>query len=246
MRLCSVLMSSIYKHILEARKLNKKLLAVLLDPDKTSVEIIGQTIQRINNSEVDMILIGGSEVEKNRTDEVISVLRPLTKLPLILFPGHPDQLSDQADGLLFLSLLSGRNPEYLVEKQLEAVPFIESAHLEVIPTAYILIENGSPSSVERISKTTPIGRDRTDLISQTAKAGEYLGMKLVYLEAGSGARQRVPDKVIKAVRERISIPLIVGGGIRSRQEMDQVFKAGADMVVVGTALEKDPEFLSAL
>ncbi len=239
-------MKSIYQHILEARSRNNKLLAVLLDPDKLDPDKTAILAKKINRSAANLVLIGGSEVEKNKTERIIDRIQTQTELPIVLFPGHPDQVCPKADGLFFLSLLSGRNPDYLIEKHIEAVPMIESSNLEVIPTGYILIENGRPSSVERVSRTSPIPRDDVELICRTAKAGELLGMKLIYLEAGSGALHPVPDDVIASVRKRISIPIVVGGGIRSGSEMRQAFMAGADMVVIGTAIEEDAEFLSRI
>jgi putative glycerol-1-phosphate prenyltransferase len=163
-------------------------------------------------------------------------------LPILLFPGNPEQISEQAHGILFLQLLSGRNPEYLIEHQVNAVPILEKTQLEVISTGYILIESGSETAVEKVSQTKPLSRYNFDYAAQTAKAGEFIGNKLIYLEAGSGAQKAVPLGMITAVAQRISVPLIVGGGIRSRQAIEEAFTAGADLVVIGTAFESDPTF----
>ncbi|PKP18129.1 MAG: geranylgeranylglyceryl/heptaprenylglyceryl phosphate synthase, partial [Bacteroidetes bacterium HGW-Bacteroidetes-23] len=161
-----------------------------------------------------------------------------------LFPGNPSQISTFADGILFLSLLSGRNPDYLIEHHVNAVSLLKNTSLEIISTGYILIESGSETAVERISKTKPLDRNNVEYVCQTAKAGEYLGNKLIYLEAGSGAKLAVPLEMIKAVSQEISIPLIVGGGIRSQKAIQDAFDAGADLVVIGTAFENDTNFFN--
>ena len=163
----------------------------------------------------------------------------------MLFPGNPSQISAAADGILFLMLLSGRNPDYLVEYQIQSVPLIEKTNLEIISTGYILIESGSETAVERVSKTKPMPRNNIDYVAQTAKAGEFIGNKLIYLEAGSGAQNAVPLEMIKCVAEKIAIPLIVGGGIRSKNEIEEAFECGADLVVIGTAFENDTNFFSS-
>jgi phosphoglycerol geranylgeranyltransferase len=163
----------------------------------------------------------------------------------LLFPGNPSQISAEADGILFLQLLSGRNPDYLIEHQIEAVPILEKTSLEIISTGYILVESGSETAVERVSKTKPLDRNNIDYVAQTAKAGEYIGNKLIYLEAGSGAKNAIPLEMISAVSKRISIPLIVGGGIRSKKAIDDAFLSGADMVVIGTAFENNPDFFNS-
>ena len=239
-------MNSVLDQIVKANKTGKKMLSVLIDPDKVHDDRLTALITTVNSSKVDMLLIGGSDVKPKRTDQVLEMISPITDLPLILFPGSANQISERADGILFLSLISGRNPNYLIEEHIEAVPLLESAGLEIIPTAYILIENGKPSSVERVSGTKPMRRDQVDLISKTAKAGEYLGMKLIYLEAGSGALDPIPVEIISRVRLRVSVPIIVGGGLRSKNDIQQAFNAGADMVVIGTAIENNPSFLSEL
>ena len=163
-------------------------------------------------------------------------------IPIILFPGNLNQISNEAEGILFLQLLSGRNPDYLINFQVEAVPYLEKTSLEIISTGYILIESGNETSVALISKTKPLSITQPDYIAQTAKAGEMIGNKLIYLEAGSGAKNAIPLEIIRKVSNRISIPLIIGGGIRSKKQIDDVFSAGADIVVIGTAFENDINF----
>lgn len=235
-------MKNLYHDIQIAKVQQQKLLAILLDPDKVSVAVIGKLAEKINQSPASHILVGGSSFEGNHLNELLKVLKSQTNLPILLFPGNPSQISPEAHGILFLQLLSGRNPEYLIEHQVNAVPVLEQTQLEILSTGYILIESGHETAVERVSQTKPINRDQIDYVAQTAKAGEFVGNKLVYLEAGSGAQQAVPLEMITAVAERISIPLIVGGGIRSRKAIEAAFTAGADVVVIGTAFENDPNF----
>ncbi len=232
----------IYQEILKSKQQNQKLLAVLLDPDKLLVEAIAVLVLKINQSSATHILVGGSSFNGNHLDELMAELKQKINLPILLFPGNPTQISAEADGILFLQLLSGRNPDYLVEHQIEAVPFLEKTNLEIISTGYILIESGSETAVERVSKTKPLARHDFDYVAQTAKAGELIGNKLIYLEAGSGAQKNVPMEMVSTVAKRITVPLIVGGGIRSKAGIEAAFEAGADMVVIGTAFENDINF----
>jgi putative glycerol-1-phosphate prenyltransferase len=235
-------MIDIYKKILEAKSRKQKLLAILLDPDKLDLNSISSVISKINQSTATHILVGGSSYEGDHLNELIIAIKSKTSLPILLFPGHSSQISAEADGVLFLQLLSGRNPVYLIEQQIEAVPILEKTNLEIISSGYILIESGGETAVERVSKTKPLSRNNPEYIAQTAKAGELIGNKLIYLEAGSGAINAVPLEVVKTVSTRISIPLIVGGGIRSKKQIDEAFANGADMVVIGTAFENDINF----
>jgi putative glycerol-1-phosphate prenyltransferase len=235
-------MIDIYKKILEAKSGKQKLLAILLDPDKLDINSIGSVILKINQSPATHILVGGSSFEGTHLDEIIISLKNNTHLPILLFPGNPSQISAKADGILYLMLLSGRNPDFLVEHQINSVPILEKSNLEILSTGYILIESGGETAVERVSKTKPLNRNNIDYVAQTAKAGELIGNKLIYLEAGSGAKIAVPLEMISKVANRITIPLIVGGGIRSKKAIDDAFKAGAAMVVIGTAFENDDNF----
>ncbi|MEX0596303.1 MAG: geranylgeranylglyceryl/heptaprenylglyceryl phosphate synthase [Candidatus Paceibacterota bacterium] len=234
--------NNIYQEMCLAKSNKQRLIAILIDPDDVDVESLNKLIPQIINSPATHILVGGSLVESNHIDEIILGLKSKLKLPILLFPGHPSQISIHADGILFLSLLSGRNPDYLAEHQVNAVPYLSKSNLEIIPTAYLLIESGAETAVERISKTRPLDRNNTNYVAQTALAGQYLGHQLVYLEAGSGAELAVPLTMIKKVSKAIAIPLIVGGGIRTQKGIDEAFEAGADLVVIGTAFENDPHF----
>jgi putative glycerol-1-phosphate prenyltransferase len=236
----------IYQNLLLAKKQGRKLLAILLDPDKISLSKLSDTLAKINSSTVDYIFVGGSTVEKGVTDELVYRLKKETRIPVILFPGHYSQITSHADAILFLSLISGRNPEYLISQQVKAVPMIKRSGLEVIPTGYILIDGGKESSVQKISETEPIKPLDLEEITHTACAGMYMGKKIIYLEAGSGALAPVSASIIKSVKENISIPLIVGGGIRSENEMRRAFENGADLVVIGTAFEENNNLLNKI
>jgi phosphoglycerol geranylgeranyltransferase len=235
-------MRDLYQEILNAQHQKQKLLAILLDPDKLTVASITNLVSKINLSPATHILVGGSSFEGSHLEELILLLKQNSHLPIFLFPGNSTQISSVADGILFLQLLSGRNSEYLVEQQIKAVPILEKTNLQIISTGYILIESGSETAVERVSQTKPLDRNNFDYAAQTAKAGEYIGNKLIYLEAGSGAQKAVPLEMITTVAKRISVPLIVGGGIRSKYEIEEAFNAGAAMVVIGTAFENDLNF----
>jgi putative glycerol-1-phosphate prenyltransferase len=237
-------MKNIYKDILKGKSENKKLLAILLDPDKIVWENLSVLISKINHSPATHIFIGGSLVEKNIIDDLILKIRQNCDLPIVLFPGNPSQISDKANAILFLSLISGRNPDYLIGHQVNSVPILKKTNLEIISTGYILIESGNETAVERVSKTKPLDRNNIDYIIQTAQAGQMLGNKLIYLEAGSGAKQAVSLEMIKKVAQNIEIPLVVGGGIVDLQQIKDSYTAGADLVVIGTAFENDMNFFN--
>ena len=237
-------MTQIYKDILKSKIKNQKLLAILLDPDKIDLNNVEVLVDKINQSVATHIFIGGSIVENNILDELIVKIKEKCSLPIVLFPGNPSQISDQANAVLFLSLISGRNPDFLIEHQVKAVPMLKQTDLEIISTGYILIESGKETAVEIVSKTKPIDRNDFDLVLATAQAGEMLGHKLIYLEAGSGAKQAVPPEMIKKVAQNIEVPLIVGGGIVDLNGIQKAFDAGADLVVIGTAFENNMNFFN--
>ncbi|QXP60935.1 geranylgeranylglyceryl/heptaprenylglyceryl phosphate synthase [Olleya sp. HaHaR_3_96] len=237
---------TVYNDILSAKAAKKRLLAILIDPDKFDVNLISQFVNKISESIITHIFVGGSTVEVEVTQKLVSALKPLTKLPIVLFPGDVTQISKDADAILFLSLISGRNPKYLIEKQIEAVSILKQTNLEVIPTGYILIENGKKTAVQRVTNTLPIPTALQSLVADTAKAGELLGKKLIYLEAGSGALFPVPLDMISFVNQDLKIPLIVGGGIRTIQQLGDAYMAGADLVVIGTAFENNIDFFNEL
>jgi phosphoglycerol geranylgeranyltransferase len=238
-------MKTIYLEILNSKKKGEKLLAILIDPDKIQLGQLDNLIEKINQSPATHVFVGGSLVETNLIDVIIKQIKQVCNLPILLFPGSPSQISKYADGILFLNLISGRNPDYLIEHQVNAVPILEKTNLEVISTGYILIENGKQTAVERVSQTKPLKRNNIDYVCQTAKAGEYMGNKLIYLEAGSGAEKAIPLVMIKEVSKKITIPLIVGGGITTKVGIQNAFSSGADLVVIGTAFENDINFFEA-
>lgn len=237
-------MTNIYSNILQSKAKNEKLLAILLDPDKIELNTLDLLIEKISQSPATHIFIGGSLVENNILDELVILLKKQLDLPIILFPGNPSQISSLADGILFLSLISGRNPDFLIEHQVKSAPILKKTQLEIISTGYILIESGTKTAVERVSKTNPLDRNNPDLALATAQAGEMLGNKLIYLEAGSGAKQAVPLEMIKKVAQNIKIPLLVGGGIIDLQGIQKAYDSGADLVVIGTAFENDVDFFN--
>ena len=239
-------MKAIYSHIANRSARGEKLLAVLIDPDKMQLPSVAAFIRKVNCSSVTHIFVGGSWVEDGKTEAVVAEIKKYTILPVILFPGGANQITPLADGLLFLSLLSGRNPEYLIGQQLKAVPKLKNIPIEVIPTGYILIDGGTETSTQKVSQTGPLPPSDAETIVNTSLAGQYLGMQLIYLEAGSGAKTPVPCEVIKKVAESISIPLVVGGGIRSVDALENAYNAGAAMVVIGTAFENDADFFNKI
>lgn len=227
---------SYLEEIQQAAYENRKLLAILIDPDKFDEKNASQFIQKLPKN-VTHIFVGGSTVEEGRTCEVVKAIKNLCGLPIILFPGDHSQISSHADALLFLSLISGRNPEFLIEQQVRSVEKIRNTNLEIIPTGYILIDGGRETSVQKVSNTIPLAQNDIQQIVNTALAGQYSGKKLIYLEAGSGARFPVSSEIIKAVKKVLKIPVIVGGGIRNTQQLQSAYESGADLVVIGTAFE---------
>ncbi|MDT0691909.1 geranylgeranylglyceryl/heptaprenylglyceryl phosphate synthase [Salegentibacter sp. F188] len=231
-------MTSIYSEILASASLGEKLLCVLVDPEKFENDKAEAFLKRMPQN-ANYLLVGGSTATSQQTEETVKALKQHSALPVILFPGSHEQITEEADGILFLSLLSGRNPEYLIGQQIKSVSWLRDSALEILPTAYILIDGGKESAVQRVSKTEPIAQSEIKLISETALAGEFSGKKLVYLEAGSGAKNVVGSRIISEVKKNVSIPVIVGGGIRSTVQLQKVYDAGADIVVIGTAFEDD-------
>lgn len=225
---------------------SKKQIAVLVDPDKTDAKKLVKTIQAAELAKVDFYLVGGSLLLKNNLDEIIAVIKKNSKKKVYLFPGNPSQISDKADGILLLSLISGRNAELLIGNHVLAAPMLKQLKLNIISTGYILVESGTQTTVSYISNTTPIPANKPEIAACTALAGEQLGLKIIYLEAGSGAQNAVSSETINTVRKQITVPLIVGGGIKTIAQIETAFAAGADVVVIGTAIEKDIDFLEAV
>lgn len=238
--------NEIYRSILERKALQKKSFAVLIDPDKVNDENINQLINLSADAKVDYFFVGGSLVVSDYLNQCISLIKSKTNIPVILFPGSPSQISKNADALLYLSLISGRNPELLIGQHVISAPFVKQSGLEIIPTGYMVIDGGAPTTVSYISNANPLPSDKSEIAVCTAMAGEMLGMKLIYMDAGSGAIRPISEKMIKSVSSNIDIPLIVGGGITTPEKAYLNCKSGADVIVVGNAIEKDASLIKEI
>lgn len=224
----------------------KKQFAVLVDPDRNDENQLTHTARLATAAGVDMLFVGSSLLLDNGVTRCVRSLKEHTSLPVVLFPGHSIQVTSAADAMLFLTLISGRNPELLIGQQVVAAPFIKRSGLEVIPTGYLLIDSGAPTSASYMSQTAPIPYDKDDIAAATAMAGELLGLKSIYLDGGSGARMPIRPSMIHKVRASVELPIIVGGGIRTPEQVSAAYGAGADVVVVGNSLEENPELLFEL
>lgn len=238
---------SILEIIQQRHHAGKKSVAVLVDPDKVGdPSQLKHLIHLANENCIDFFFVGGSLLTTSNLSEVILTIKEDVNIPVILFPGSSLQIDPAADAILFLSLISGRNPDLLIGQHVQAAPILKSNNIEVLPTGYVLINSGKTTSVAYISNTTPIPEDKYSLAACTALAGEMLGLKLIYLDAGSGAEREISPKMISAVRKVITVPLIVGGGINTPQKALTALEAGADMIVIGNALEKNPDLLTEI
>jgi phosphoglycerol geranylgeranyltransferase len=222
---------------------NKKKFAWLLDPDKFEPRKIEQCLKDASLCPPDLIMVGGSLLHNNRMDECVSLLKENSDIPLVLFPGNTMQIHKRADAILFLSLISGRNPDYLIGRHVEVSVILKNSNIEVIPSGYMLIDTGRPTSAAYISNTRAIPHDKPDLAISTAVAGELLGLRTIFLDGGSGAENIVSSRMLEEVKRNISLPLLTGGGISNSTQMKEAFQCGADVVVVGNAIEKDPALL---
>ena len=233
----------LYKNILQKKEQGEKLFAILIDPDKQKNSDLLLIIKNANESNVDYFFVGGSLLINDNLNDCIKTIKDNSKIPVILFPGNAMQINQNADGILFLSLISGRNPELLIGKQVITAPILKQTALEVMSTGYMLIDSGKPTTASYMSNTMPIPRDKIGIATSTAIAGEYLGLKLIYMDGGSGAEQPIKIDMIKKVSSSIKIPLIIGGGICSAKKAIDNCKAGADLIVVGNAIEEDPSLI---
>jgi len=228
----------------ERHRAGKKSIAILVDPDKVDDPTrLNHLINLASENCIDFFFVGGSLITTTNLSEVINLIKEQVSIPVVLFPGNSMQLDPGADAILFLSLISGRNPDLLIGQQVIAAPILRNSKIEVMPTGYMLINSGKITSVAYISNTTPIPEDKYSLAACTALAGEMLGLQLIYLDAGSGAEREISAKMISAVRKAVNTPLIVGGGINTSAKAIAALEAGADMIVIGNALEKNPDFL---
>lgn len=237
------MLNQILDKILTNKQLQRKSLAVLLDPDKVEMTTFDDFLYTCVENRVDYFLVGGSLISKNIMGEMIENIRIKTNIPVILFPGNSLHIEPSADAILLLSLISGRNPDFLIGQHVIAAPILKQSGLEILSTGYMLIDSGRQTTVSYISNTTPIPHDKADIAVCTAMAGEMLGMKLIYLDGGSGALYPVSPKMIQKVRQNIESPLIVGGGINSAEKAIAALEAGADIIVIGNAFEKNPSLL---
>jgi geranylgeranylglyceryl phosphate synthase family protein len=228
---------------MKKNNMNKKGFAVLLDPDKLDPQSLDERIAAIKDSSVDYIFVGGSLISTDNMDMVLSKLSELSHIPKILFPGNSLHVHPKADGILLLSLISGRNAEFLIGQHVIAAPMLKRSGLDILPTGYILVDGGRPTTVSYISNTTPVPSDKPDVAAATALAGEMLGLKYIYLDSGSGALFPVREEMIRMVKNTVEIPVIVGGGMRTKEDIHKALSGGADIVVVGNAIEKNPDFL---
>ena len=223
----------------------KKQLAVLIDPDKLSPEQLVETSIIADKHGVDFLFVGGSLMTSDSLFHCIRTIKENTNIPVVLFPGNSYQISRNADAMLFLSLISGRNPDMLIGMHVLSAPYIKLSGLETIPTGYMLIDSGKPTSVTYMSNSFPIPNDKKDIAACTAMAGEMLGLRTIFMDAGSGASKTVPEDMISFVKGSIDIPLIIGGGIRTPEKAKSVIEAGADIIVIGNRLEEDPKLISS-
>ncbi len=236
----------IYQSLQQAKDTGEKKFAVLIDPDKVRLKNVEKVLELAASAKVDYFLIGGSLIVNNMLDQCLESIKEICNIPMILFPGNAFQLSYRADALLLLSLISGRNAELLIGKHVVVAPYLKLSPLEILPTGYMLIDGGVPTTVSYMSNTIPIPANKDDISVCTAMAGEMLGLRLMYMDAGSGAKQPISESMIEAVSGALQIPLIVGGGIKTPEKALANVKAGADVIVVGDAIEKDPSLVTEI
>ena len=236
----------IYSQIIESKKKGRKLFSILIDPDKQTEKNLLKIIKKSKSSNVDLFFVGGSLLTNNSLDFCISIIKQNCKIPVVLFPGNAMQVNHKADGILFLFLISGRNAEMLIGNHVITAPILKESDIEVLSTGYMLIDSGKSTTVSYMSNTTPIPHDKDDVAVCTAIAGEMLGLKMIYMDGGSGAINSVSNKMITVVANNIDVPLIVGGGINSAKQAKEKCKAGADIIVVGNAIEKNNKLIQEI
>jgi putative glycerol-1-phosphate prenyltransferase len=239
-------MQQLYNNILDDSIKKVKKLAVLIDPDQINQDDLRLTIEKSVSESIDYFFVGGSLLFQDCLDEALELINELSDIPTIIFPGNDLQISDKADAILYLSLISGRNPEFLIGKQVISAPLLSQANIEVIGTGYILVNGGQPTAASYMSSTQPIPYDQINIAVSTALAGQFLGHKIIFMDGGSGAEKPISSTMISAVKKHLNIPLIIGGGIISVEQVKSAYDAGADIVVIGNAIEKDVNFISEI
>ena len=237
---------NIYNHITESKKRGKKLFSILIDPDKQEKEELISICHIATSAKADFFFVGGSLLTNDSLDNCISTLKENSNIPVVLFPGNAMQVNNKADGILFLSLISGRNAEMLIGKQVITAPILKQSSLEVLPTGYMLIDSGRATTASYMSNTTPIPSDKNSVAACTAMAGEMLGLKLIFMDGGSGAQNPISSTMISSVSKSVDLPIIIGGGISSAEKATENCKAGADIIVVGNAIEKNENLISEI
>jgi len=236
----------IYKSLEERKKTGHKSFAVLIDPDKVNHSMLDELMDLSITASVDYFLVGGSLVISNHLDDVVQHIKQNCSIPVILFPGSPTQLSRYADALLYLSLISGRNPELLIGQHVVSAPAVKQSGLEILPTGYMVIDGGAPTTVSYISNASPIPHDKNEIAMCTAMAGEMLGMKLIYMDSGSGAKRPITETMIESVAQKIEILMIINNGIIKKKKEYRNCKEGADVIVDGNAFEKDSSLIKEM
>ncbi len=238
--------NNVYNSILNNFNNKVKMFGVLIDPDKQNVKELLDTVKVCNESEVDYFFVGGSIITQGDMQKTTRLIKENSTKPVIIFPGNPDQISKYADAILFLSLISGRNPEFLIGHQVAAAPMIKKTNLEVIPTGYLLVDCGTTTTAIYVSDTNPIPHNNPEIAANTALAGEYLGLKLTYIDGGSGAKKCISKAMISTTRAALNGPLIIGGGIRTPEAAQEIYKAGADIIIVGNGAEENRNLIKEI
>jgi putative glycerol-1-phosphate prenyltransferase len=233
----------IYQRIQEACKNGQRMMAVLIDPDKVSEKHLDRICHNANQASIDFFFVGGSLLTSGDLSDTIAGIKKRSDIPVVIFPGNHQQVDEHADAILLLSLISGRNPDLLIGQHVLAAQRLKSAEIEIMPTGYMLVDGGSMTTVQYVSGVAPIPVNQHEIAATTALAGEQLGLKLIFAEAGSGAQRHVPLEMIQAIKREINIPLIVGGGVRTSSQASEIYHAGADIIVIGNHFEAHPELV---
>lgn len=238
--------NKIYENLLAKSAENKKMFSVLIDPDKQNFADLHKMVTKCNEAQIDFFLVGGSIITKGDISTTVRFIKENSTIPVVLFPGNHQHVSQHADGILFLSLISGRNPSFLIGNQVLAAPIIQKTDLEVLSTGYMLVDCGTTTTAIYMSETAPLPYHKPDIAAATALAGEYLGLKIIYIDGGSGAKKSISTDMIKQVKSVLSIPLIIGGGIKSALQANEIYQAGADIIIIGNGAEENRQLIKEI